>query len=565
MGKKASKPRRAVLRLRDLDHSKSTVLNSLGSPASRRAYEFAIDEFIAWYCSEPRPAFGRVVVTRFRMNLEARGLSSSSINQRLAAVRRLAYEAADCGLLSPELAAGIRRVKGVKQLGRRSGNWLTLEQCSAMLNCASGDDLRARRDYAMISILIGCGLRRAELAALSLDHIQTRQGHWAIVDLVGKGGHIRTVPIPQWAKNALDRWTTAAGVTTGRVFRAISSAGKIWGTGICENVVWHVVNRRCRKGGLDHIAPHDLRRTCARLCHSAGGELEQIQFLLGHSSIQTTERYLGCKQNLGQPVNDRFMPVVNAAPTGQSNSSDAETDAEQEMKPAPADQQPPPEAKDLVVFNILRDSKCADCGKELLGGDFLFMEGERPLCLACADLDHLVYLPRGDTALTRRARKYSSLSAVVVRFSRARKRYERQGVLVEESALERAEAECSADADQRSARRERAEGYRDKQDQVLAMRMAESIRQMFPGCPPEEAKAIAAHTSIRGSGRVGRTSAGRALEEEALRAAVIAAIRHTHTKYDRLLMKGFDRMDARDAVRDDIDRVLESWRCPRGV
>jgi hypothetical protein len=221
---------------------------------------------------------------------------------------------------------------------------------------------------------------------------------------------------------------------------------------------------------------------------------------------------------------------------------------------------PSSEAKDLIVFDILRESNCGDCGKQLLRGDFLFMEGKRPLCLSCADLDHLVYLPRGDTALTRRARKHSALSAVVVRFSRARKRYERQGVLVEESALEQAEAECSADAEQRSVQRERAEIYRDKQDQALAMRMAESIRQMFPGCPPEEAQAIAAHTSVRGSGRVGRTASGRALEDEALRAAVVASIRHRHTKYDRLLMKRLDRMDARDAVRDDIDRVLESWR-----
>jgi len=229
------------------------------------------------------------------------------------------------------------------------------------------------------------------------------------------------------------------------------------------------------------------------------------------------------------------------------------------MKPGSADHQSS-QAKDLVVFDILRESKCTDCGKELLGGGFLFMEGERPLCLTCADLDHLVYLPRGETALTRRARKHSALSAVVVRFSRARKRYERQGVLVEESALEQAEAECSADADQRNVRRERAEIYRDRQDQGLAMRMAESIRQMFPGCPAEEAQAIAAHTSVRGSGRVGRTASGRALEEEALRAAVVASIRHRHTKYDRLLMKGLGRMDARDTVRADIDRVLESWR-----
>ncbi len=225
-----------------------------------------------------------------------------------------------------------------------------------------------------------------------------------------------------------------------------------------------------------------------------------------------------------------------------------------------ADQQPSSEAKDLVVFDIVRASKCADCAKELAAHDFLFMEGEGPLCLTCADLDHLVYLHRGDTALTRRARKHSMLSAVVVRFSRARKRYERQGVLVEQPALERAEQECLADADRRSAQRQRPGIYREQQDQVLATRMAESIRQKFPGCPPDEARAIAAHTSVRGSGRAGRSAAGRTLDEEALRAAVIAAIRHRHTDYDRLLMKGWDRMDARDSVRGDIDRVLERWR-----
>jgi len=230
------------------------------------------------------------------------------------------------------------------------------------------------------------------------------------------------------------------------------------------------------------------------------------------------------------------------------------------MKPETAAQESSPEAKELVVFDILRESECADCGKKMPRGDFLFMEGGRPHCLSCADLDHLVYLPRGDTALTRRARKHSTLSAVVVRFSRSRKRYERQGVLVEPCALEQAEQECSADADERSVRRERADVYRDKQDQILAMRMADSIRQLFPGCPMEEARAIAAHTSVRGSGRVGRTSGGRALEEEALHAAVVAAIRHRHTKYDRLLMKGVSRMEARDAVRNDIDDLLERWR-----
>ena len=130
---------------------------------------------------------------------------------------------------------------------------------------------------------------------------------WAIVDLIGKGGHIRTVPIPHWVKNALDMWTAAAGIRDGRIFRAVGKTGKVRGKCISQNVVWYVVRSCCEKAGLDHIAPHDLRRTCAKLCHSSGGEIEQIQFLLGHASVQTTERYLGCKQNLGHPVNDRFV------------------------------------------------------------------------------------------------------------------------------------------------------------------------------------------------------------------------------------------------------------------
>src|SRR6266853_3922078 len=320
MGKQRMKPnyRRRVLRLPDLDHSKLQVLNSLGSPASRRVYEYAIDQVIAWYCSEPRLAFNRIVVVRYRMHLETRGLAANTINQQLAAVRRLAHEAADSGLLSPELAAGISRVKGVKQLGFRSGNWLSAEESSEVLKHACGDGMRAKRDYAMLAMLLGCGFRRSELVGLELDEIQMRQGHWAVVDPVGKGGHIRTVPIPNWVKSALDQWTVAAGVREGRIFRAVARAGKVWGKGISQNVVWYVVKTCCEKAGLEHIAPHDLRRTCAKLCHDRGGELEQIQFLLGHASVQTTERYLGCKQNLGHPVNDLFQ-LGNIAVAAQAS------------------------------------------------------------------------------------------------------------------------------------------------------------------------------------------------------------------------------------------------------
>jgi site-specific recombinase XerD len=308
MAKKRIKPnyRRRILRIPDLDHCKLAVLNSLSSPASRRAYEYAIEQFTAWYCSEPRLAFNRIVVVRYRMYLESRGLAANTINQHLAAVRRLAHEAADSGLLSPELAAGISRVRGVKQLGFRSGNWLTAEQSSTVLKQAHGESLRAQRDYAMLAMLFGCGFRRSELVGLCLDDLQVRQGHWAVVDLIGKAGHIRTVPVPGWVKVALDQWTVAAGITGGRIFRAVARTGKVWGKGISQNVVWYVVKTCCENAGLQHIAPHDLRRTCAKLCHTNGGELEQIQFLLGHASVQTTERYLGCKQNLGHPVNDLF-------------------------------------------------------------------------------------------------------------------------------------------------------------------------------------------------------------------------------------------------------------------
>jgi site-specific recombinase XerD len=308
MRKKSRKPlsRKIVLQLPDLDHTKAAVLNSLSSPHSRRNYKFAMEQFITWYCSEPRLALNRAVVLRFRLYLESLGLAAGTINQRLAAVRRLAYEAADSGLLSPELAAGVRRVKGMKQLGSRLGNWLSSDQAKLLLESARGSDLRSIRDLAMMAVLWGCGLRRAELSALEVEDMEIRQGHWAIVDLIGKGSRVRTVPLPMWVKEAVDHWIIAANVCHGRIFRAVSRHETAWGKGISENVIWYVVRRCAERTKLDHLAPHDLRRTCAKLCHTAGGEIEQIQFLLGHASVLTTERYLGCKQDLEKPVNDRF-------------------------------------------------------------------------------------------------------------------------------------------------------------------------------------------------------------------------------------------------------------------
>jgi hypothetical protein len=212
---------------------------------------------------------------------------------------------------------------------------------------------------------------------------------------------------------------------------------------------------------------------------------------------------------------------------------------------------------DLVVISPLNDWTCTECSGT---GELLIMEGPGPLCMACADMDHLVFLAAGDAALTRRAKRASRLSAVVVRFSRSRRRYERQGILVEEEALDRAEQECLADERARARRRERDAARRAAHDLDLQARMSAEIGRLFPGCPDQRAQAIARHAAARGSGRVGRSAAGRALDPAALELAVLASVRHEDTSYDQLLMSGLDRADARDRVRDEVERVLEDWR-----
>lgn len=211
---------------------------------------------------------------------------------------------------------------------------------------------------------------------------------------------------------------------------------------------------------------------------------------------------------------------------------------------------------DLVVVQPIRDWACAECHGT---GDLLSMDDKGPLCLACADLDHLVFLPAGDAALTRRAKKASGLSAVVVRWSRTRKRYERQGLLLQEAAIEQAEQQCLADEDARMRRRERDHQRRAAEDVELAASLMKEIGRLFPGCPAERAEAIARHTSLRGSGRVGRSAAGRSLDERAVTLAVVASVRHEDTDYDDLLMSGVSRDVARDRTRPVVDRVLAVW------
>ncbi|WP_051813368.1 DUF2293 domain-containing protein [Streptomyces sp. NRRL S-340] len=222
---------------------------------------------------------------------------------------------------------------------------------------------------------------------------------------------------------------------------------------------------------------------------------------------------------------------------------------------------PPPTAPltpGLLVVQPLRKKHCAACRRGPLS--LLVLEEGRPRCLGCADLGHLLFLPRGDTALTRRAREESTLSAVVVRFSRRRGRYERQGLLVEEAALARAEERCLADAEARRRRRARDARRRAAQDVRFTEAFAAEIRRLFPGCPAGRAHDIAAHASARGSGRVGRSAAGRALSEGAVLCAVRASVRHLDTPYDRLLMEKVARHEARRLTADAVESVLRAWR-----
>ena len=293
-------PEDQLARLRGL------VLDSVQSPHSRRAYAKALDDFLSWYLKVPRGPLSKALVQNYRAELDRLGLASSTINVRLAAIRKLASEAADNGLLDPVLAAGIARVKGAKQLGVRAGNWLTSGEARLLLIAPDVQTLKGKRDRALLGVLIGCGLRRAELVALTIDHLQQREGRWVWIDLVGKGSRLRSVPVPNWVKVLLDQWIAASGIRDGKVFRAVDKAGRTWGSGITEKVVWWTVLEYAKPLGFAHLAPHDLRRTCAKLCRASGGELEQIQLLLGHVSIQTTERYLGTRQNLAQAVNDNL-------------------------------------------------------------------------------------------------------------------------------------------------------------------------------------------------------------------------------------------------------------------
>jgi site-specific recombinase XerD len=277
---------------------KSLALDSVTSAHSRRAYSSALDDFAQWCRTNHADGFNKATVQRYRAALEERDLAPSSINVRLSALRKLATEAVDNGLLVPETGAAIGRVKGAKRHGTRTGNWLTREKAEEMLALPDRATCKGKRDRALLCLLLGCGLRREELALLTVEHIQMRDARWVIVDLSGKGQRVRTVPMPSWAKNSIDEWTAAAGIASGRLLRAVNKGDHITGDGMTAQSIFECVVRYGKRIEVDNIAPHDLRRTFAKLAHKGHAALEQIQLSLGHASIQTTERYLGIEQDL---------------------------------------------------------------------------------------------------------------------------------------------------------------------------------------------------------------------------------------------------------------------------
>lgn len=216
-----------VEKLPEWQRLKALVLDSVSSPITRRVYNMALDEFMSWYKQAPHPGFSKATVSAWRASLETRGLGSSSIIIRMSAIRKLAGEAADNGLLAPEMAAGIARVKSVKSQGIRVGNWLTLRQAQALLNSPDVSTTKGLRDRAVLAVLLGCGLRRSEVAALTFTHLQQRDGRWCIVDLVGKHGRVRTAPMPTWTKVAIDAWTSAARFADGHIFRPVNRADRV--------------------------------------------------------------------------------------------------------------------------------------------------------------------------------------------------------------------------------------------------------------------------------------------------------------------------------------------------
>jgi integrase len=281
---------------------KSLVLDAVSSPLTKRQYEIALGRFIEWTGGR---TFCKPLVNQYRSHLEGRGFSPSTINQALSAIRRLGVEAADAGMLDPNVAAAVGRVKGVRREGRRTGNWLTKEQARALLSAPDSRTFTGKRDRALLAVLLGTGLRRNEARDLAMEHVQMRDARWCIVDLVGKQGKARTIPMAAWTKLAIDEWTAAAGIAEGRVFRPVRCNGTLAGDRLSPQTIFRIVLEHSGRVGVQ-IRPHDARRTFARLAFYGGSGMEQVSLSLGHSSVTVTERYIGVRLDLADAPCDHL-------------------------------------------------------------------------------------------------------------------------------------------------------------------------------------------------------------------------------------------------------------------
>ena len=273
------------------------VLDSVQSPHTRRNYAKALDDLFQFCASQP---LSRALLMEWKTGMES--LSPSTINVRLSAVRKMVTEAKRNGMIGHEEAANLTDIPNIRQKGTRLGNWLTREQAKELLTIPDRSTLKGKRDYVILALLVGCALRRNELAELEVETIQQREGRWVLADLEGKGRRIRTVAVPIWVKQGIEAWKT----DKGRLLRSVSKSGKVNRESLSDWTVWSVVEQSSKQIGIEHFGAHDLRRTCAKLCRKGGGDIEQIKFLLGHSSIQTTERYLGSDQEIAVAVNDNL-------------------------------------------------------------------------------------------------------------------------------------------------------------------------------------------------------------------------------------------------------------------
>jgi site-specific recombinase XerD len=281
-----------------------TVIEGIGNKHTRRAYERALQDFLAWYENTGRQEMSKATVAAYANALQDGGYSAASIRQRLAAVTRLAQEAADSAGLPEWVVNGIRRVERPKSKGERLGNWLTLEQAQALIDAPDQDSLKGARDRAILGVMIGAGLRRSEVAGLEVGDLQQRDGRWVILDLHGKHGRTRTIPVPIWTMALLARWTAKAEITAGPIFRPITRWGTLQEGGITPQAVYDVIKTYRNEIGQPKLAAHDLRRTFAHLARTGGGDLEQLRLVLGHNSLETTQRYLGTKLDLTKTPGD---------------------------------------------------------------------------------------------------------------------------------------------------------------------------------------------------------------------------------------------------------------------